>query len=328
MTASRDGSASVVASDNGDGRGVTDLEPFENLDRIATVEMRTQGIPKGIVRQLYGVARTRGPLSHALAEALLKCAGGRVAIFTGIVCEPLPRGEVDGPVGAAILAETLEQVGVAADVIVPPEMLGVSRAVKASLAGRHEVLDTPRAADDYVALVSIEKLGRNEAGATHTILGTPIEQEFVADDLIEQFNEQGRLTIAIGDGGNEVGFGAIYSEALELVPRGRDCGCPCGGGIICTTATELLFPAAVSNFGAYAVACALGVLVGRPAVCPQPDDVGSAVAAAIGEGCVDGGTFYPHVLADDGIPLKGVEHVVGVMRTIVEQSFRSTPRTG
>ena len=130
------------------------------------------------------------------------------------------------------------------------------------------------------------------------------------------------------DGGNEVGFGAIYSEALELVPLGRDCGCPCGGGIICTTATELLFPAAVSNFGAYAVACALGVLVGRPAVCPQPDHVGSAIAAAIGEGCVDGGTFYPHVLADDGIPLKGVEHVVGVMRTIVDQTFRSTPRTG
>jgi hypothetical protein len=90
----------------------------------------------------------------------------------------------------------------------------------------------------------------------------------------------------------------------------------------------LLFPAAVSNFGAYAVACALGVLAGRPAVCPHPDAVGTAIAAAVGAGCVDGGTFYPHVLADDGIPLKGVEAVVGVMRTIVEQSFRSTPRTG
>jgi len=325
MTASRDGRADVVALDNG---GATDLEPFENLDRIATVEMRTQGIPKGIVRRLYGVARTDGPLTHALAEALLECAGGRVAIFTGIVCEPLPRGEVDGPVGAAVLAETLERVGVAVDLIVPSEMVGVSNAIKASLVGSHEVLDAPRDADDYVAIVTIEKLGRNEAGATHTILGTPVEQDFVADDLIEQFNERGRLTIAIGDGGNEVGFGAIYEDALELVPRGRDCGCPCGGGIISTTATRLLFPAAVSNFGAYAVACALGVLVGRPTVCPQPDQVGSAIAAAVGEGCIDGGTFYPHVLADDGIPLKGVEHVVGVMRTIVDQTFRSTPRTG
>jgi hypothetical protein len=307
---------------------VPDLESFENLDRIATVEMRTQGIPRGIVRQLYGAARSDGPLSHALAQALLRCDGGRVAIFTGIVAEPLPRGEVDGPVGAAVLAETLEQVGIAADVIVPPAMLGVSEAIKAALRGRHQVLHSPRSADEYAGIVSIEKLGRNQAGVTHTILGTPIEQDFVADDLVEQFNREGRLTIAIGDGGNEVGFGTIYEQALEFVPRGRDCGCPCDGGIVCTTATEFLFPAAVSNFGAYAVASAIAVLVGQPALGPHGDEIASAINAAVGEGCIDGGTFRPHVVADDGIPLKGVEAIVGVMRTIVDQSFRSTPRTG
>lgn len=302
------------------------LEPFENLDRLSTVEMRTQGIPKGILRHLYAAARTGAPLTYEVARPLLACVGGRVAIFTGIVCDPLPNGEVDGPVGSAVLAQTLERLGIEVDVIVPREMAVVTAAIKTSLGAGFDLLHEARAADEYVAVVTIEKLGRNRVGATHTILGSPVAQDFAADDLVEQFNREGKLTIAIGDGGNEVGFGAIYEQALELVPRGKDCGCPCGGGIITTTATQILFPAAVSNFGAYAVSCALAVLAGRPEIAPYPDAIGSAIDAAVRQGCLDGGTFLPHVMADDGIPLDGVKHVAGVMRTIVEQSFRTTPR--
>jgi hypothetical protein len=304
------------------------LEPFENLDRIATVEMRQRGIPQGIVRQLYGFARDNGPLSHRLARSLLECAGKRIAIFTGIVAEPLPHGEVDGPIGASILAQTLEELGVAVDVIVPEAMTAVVDAIRSSLRARFEILNEARHADDYIGLVAIEKLGRTSAGTTHTILGTPIEQDFAADDLVEQFNRDHRLTVSIADGGNELGFGAIFAQAIEVVPRGRDCGCPCGAGIVSQTATQLLFPAAVSDFGAYAVSGALALLAGRAELAPIPDLVGNAIAAAVGEGCIDGGTFRPHVLADDGIPLKGVEAVVGVMRTIVEQAFRTTPREG
>jgi hypothetical protein len=303
-----------------------ELEAFENLDRIATVEMRTQGIPKGVVRRLYDAVRKDVPLTHEVARALLDCVGGRVAIFTGIVAEPLPVGEVDGPIGASVLAQTLERIGVAVDVIVPEEMAAVVEAVRVSLDGAYDVLHAARAADEYVAVVTIEKLGRNAAGTTHTVLGSPIEQSFAADDLVEQFNREGRLTIAIGDGGNEIGFGAIYDEASEFVPRGRDCGCPCGAGILCKTATQILFPAAVSNHGAYAVAGALAVLSGRPEIAPYPDAIGAAIDVAVREGCLDGGTFLPHVMADDGIPLEGVKAVASVMRTIVEQSFRTTPR--
>jgi hypothetical protein len=304
-----------------------ELEPFENLDRLATVEMRTQGIPKGIVRHLYAAARGEEPLTHVVAKALLGCTGKRIAIFTGIVCEPLPKGEVDGTIGAAVLAKALESLDTEVDVVVPIEMEDVVEGVRRALDADFAIRTAAREGSEYAALVAIEKLGRNRVGTTHTILGSPVQQDFEADNLIEAFNGEQKLTIAIGDGGNEIGFGTIHEAALALVPRGRDCGCPCGGGILCATSTQLLFPAAVSNFGAYAVVAALAILAERAELAPAPDAIGSAIDAAVRRGCLDGGTFLPHVLADDGIPLEGVKAVVGVMRTIAEQTFRTSPRT-
>jgi hypothetical protein len=295
-------------------------ETFENLDRIATVEMRTQGMPIGVVPRLYAAARTDRPLTLELAQPLFALGDGRAAIFTGIVFDELPHGEVDGPIGAGVLAQSLERLGTAVDVIVPPEMTGVMEATRTALSGGFEIRQTPRPADDYIAAISIEKLGRSADGIAHTVLGSPFEQDFQADDLIEQLNAAGRLTVAIGDGGNEIGFGKMFEQARAIVPNGEL--------IVCATATQHLFPAAVSNCGAYAVSAALAVLAERPDIFTFPDAVGAAIEAAVAEGCRDGGTFYPRVLADDGVPLEAIKSVVSVMRTIVQQSFRTTPRHG
>jgi hypothetical protein len=301
-------------------------EPFENLDRIATVEMRMQGMPAGVVRRLYDAARTDGPLTQAVGQALLECVDGRIAIVTGIILDELPQGEVDGPVGAAVLAQALERLGASVDVIVPPEMIAPVEAIRDSLAASFEIRSDARPAEEYIAAVSIEKLGRNCEGAAHTVMGAPMTQDFAADDLIEALNAAGRMTIGIGDGGNEIGFGAIYDEARAIAPAGETCRCPCRGGIITVTGTQILFPAAVSNYGAYAVTGALAVLAERPDVLPYPDAVGDAIVAAVEAGCIDGGTFRPSVVADDGVPLEAVKAIVAVMRTIVQQSFRWSPR--
>jgi D-glutamate cyclase len=312
---------------NGDVRAPMHPEPFENLDRIATVEMRTQGMPAGVVRRLYAASRTAGPLCEELARPLLEVQG-RVAILTGIILDGLPHGEVDGPIGASVLAQTLERLDIPADVIVPEEMLDVMTAIRTALGAEFEMRTQARRADGYAAAISIEKLGRNARGVAHTVLGAPLDQGFEADDLIEELNGAGRLTLGIGDGGNEIGFGRMYAAARNVVPKGMACGCPCGNGIVTSTATQMLFPAAVSNHGAYAVAGALAVLAGRPDIFPFPDAVGSAIEASVAAGCRDGGTFYPRVLADDGIPLEAVKAVVAVMRTIVFQNFRRSPRHG
>jgi D-glutamate cyclase len=302
---------------------------FENVDRLSQVEMRTQGLPTGIVGRLYAVARGDGPpLAMRAAGELRDPAVQRVACVTGIAGGPLPVGEVDGPIGAAALAIALNTLGRAADVVVPGPMVRVVEAVRRAMGGDFGVVaDSHATADAYDAAVTVEKLGRNRHGVYHSIFGAVIEdQQPLGDELIEALAAAGKPTIGIGDGGNEVGFGAVYDDAVRLVPRGGDCGCPCGGGIVTATATGIVYPASVSNFGAYAIATALGILEERPLLLVSPERVAAGVEAAVVNGCLDGGTFEPGRLADDGIPVDGVMAYVGLLRTIACQHFRTTPR--
>jgi D-glutamate cyclase len=302
---------------------------FENLDRIANVEMRPQGLPVGIVGQLYRVARGDGAaLSHRAAAALQHSDIRRVACCAGIVSDILPAGEVDGPIGAAALAQALNVVGRAADVLVPRAMLRVAERVRSAIHGDFGIADEAQARpEDYDAAVTIEKLGRNRKGVVHTIFGAVLkDQTPAADNFIEALNSAGKLTIGIGDGGNEIGFGSIFDQARGLVPRGADCGCPCHDGLVTSTSTKILFPASVSNFGAYAIVSALGILENKPLLLVSPERISESIEAAVASGCLDGGTFEQGRLADDGIPLDGVMAYVTLCRTIATQHFRATPR--
>jgi hypothetical protein len=304
------------------------VELFENLDRIATVEMRAHGMPRGVVRRLYETVRARSvePLTLSVGRQLMGCVGERVAIFTGILNEDLPVGEVDGPVGAALLADALTEIGAVGEVYVPEAMLGLMAEIRTAINGRFEIYPGTDHARDVYALLATEKLGRNGAGIAHSVHGAPIAQDFDVDDLFDEFNRTGKLTIAIGDGGNEVGFGTFFDEVREFVPRGKDCGCGCGLGIVTTTSAQWVLPCAISNTGAYALVSALAVLSSRPELAISPDRVASAISAAVEFGAVDGGTFRPYALGDDGVPLDAVKATTLLMRTIVEQAFRVSPR--
>jgi D-glutamate cyclase len=302
---------------------------FENIDRLSQVEMRTQGLPVGIIGRLYTIARADGePLAQRAAAALLDPSIERVACVTGIAGGLLPRGEVDGPIGAAALANGLVEMGRAAHVVVPEAMVHVVEAVRRAMGGEFGVVaESEATADRYDAAVTVEKLGHNRKGIYHTIFGAPLEdQASTGDDFIEELNRTGKLTIGIGDGGNEIGFGAIFEQAREIVPRGADCECPCHDGLVTSTATRIVYPASVSNFGAYAITTALGVLDEKPLLLVSPQRIAAAVEAAVTNGCLDGGTFEPGRLADDGIPLEGVTAYVTLLRTIACQHFRTTPR--
>jgi D-glutamate cyclase len=303
-------------------------EVFENLDRLVEVELRPAGLPMGVMPVLYAKARGDGePLSLRIARRLLASEIERVVLVTGVVIEPLPRGEIDGPIGSAVLADALVRIGKSASVMVPAAMEAVVRQVRSRLHGGFEIVADGGVDDeDFDAAVAVERLGRNRAGQHHTIFGAPIELDPVADDLVERMNERGRLTIGFGDGGNEIGFGALYDEARAAVPGGADCGCPCGDGLVTSTAAEILFPVSVSNFGAYAVTAAVGLLADRPAVLPQTSTIADAVAGAMAEGCLDGGTFRPGFVGDDGIPFATVGAVIEVMHGIVSQAFQVSPR--
>jgi hypothetical protein len=301
----------------------------EYLDRAVGIEMRPQGLPGGIVPKLYEIARGQGkPISLQAAEGLLREDVRRVACMGGIVWSPLPRGEVDGPIGAAVLAEGMRRLGRESDVVVPAEMVGVVQGVRTAIGGTFGIRDEREiATSDYDAAVTVEKGGRNRKGVAHSIFGKPRDRhEHKVDDFIEALGKEGKITIGIGDGGNEIGFGAIFERAREVVPRGVDCTCPCHDGIVTSTATQIVYPVAVSNFGAYAITAALGILSRQPLLLVSPEAIAGAIEAAVARGCVDGGSYEPGRLGDDGVPLSGVLGVVAILRTIACQQFAVSPR--
>jgi D-glutamate cyclase len=303
--------------------------PFETLDRLSCVELRSHGLPSGVVSRLYALARRGDPLCFQAARALAAKSVRRTAFFTGIVHEKQPHGELDGPIGCALLATALIRLGHEATVFAPAAVIPVLAAAREACGGRFAVEpDTEAEPAGFDAAVSIERLGRNRKGVHHSIFGLPREQSAVADDFFEALNASGRLTIGIGDGGNEIGFGSIFAAARRVVPRGRACGCPCGDGIVTKTRTQCLLVASVSNFGAYAVTAALALITGSLELAPQPETVVAAMSAALEAGGVDGGSMVPGRVADDGIPAGAVAAVVTLMRATVEMAMLESAHVG
>ncbi len=209
-------------------------------------------------------AAARGGLWGA-ASAL--AAGGpcRVGLITGFFV-PLgapPAAETDGPVGAALLARGLAEVGIpcrlatdepchnacvvalaAADAgAVPVDAV----AIGASLG---PVIDAWRAAGITHAL-SIERCGRSSDGSPRNMRGQDISAHTAPLD--ELFAAGPWDTIAVGDGGNEIGMGALPRELIaQYVEHGET--------IACVTPARHLVVAGVSHWGAYALLAALAAI--------------------------------------------------------------------
>ncbi|MCZ6553520.1 MAG: DUF4392 domain-containing protein [SAR324 cluster bacterium] len=313
------------------------LHFHENIDRAVTIEMRPRGVPRGVNLQAYHYVRATGPpLSHQIAHALLAQPGSHIGFLTGMVFPPhLPHGEIDGPIGSAVLGHSLSQLGHPVSILVEEPVLPVMEALVQVLgADRLRLInasavddgDWDAVADDLGVVIAIEKLGVNRKGQRHLITGTPFDPGYpYADHVVNRLNDQRKLTIGFGDGGNEVGFGAIFDFARAIVPHGRECGCPCEDGTITSTATRYLFPAASSNLGAYGVAAALALQTGRFELLPDPENEMPLLEAALEAGAIDGGTGR-RIAAEDGIPGETAVGVLRVLNTIVRMGHQDFER--
>ena len=313
--------------------GREELAAWESIDTLLTVEMRPRGLPRGYISAFYDAVRNGGePLVYRIARELRALEPSRFAIFTGVVLPPhLELGEVDGFPGAAILARALGRLGHAVELVVEPPQVDVARLL-CEIAGAEqvEVLDgvTGRASDvqsyveDLGAAIAIEKIGRNGQGIRHSVLGTPFTTptEHV-DDYFEAMLARGRLTVGIGDGGNEIGFGAAADRVKAILGTRSHCRCGCADGIVTATATRYLLPCAISNYGAYALATALAILTAELDLCPEPGLVGTLLAESVAAGLLDGGTLDPTFVGDDGVPVEAVKAVAQLLTTIAHQDL-------
>ena len=85
----------------------------ENIDRIATIEIRTKTPPRGIIHRLYEAARKKcgHPLTMTAASRIVETLKeyDNFLIVTGAGAWPvLLKGETDGPLGAASLARAID----------------------------------------------------------------------------------------------------------------------------------------------------------------------------------------------------------------------------
>jgi D-glutamate cyclase len=307
---------------------------YENLDRVVTVEMRPPSLPQGFVPRLYAAARGSGPpIVQRIAEELAALEPGKIAIFTGVMVPPyLKIGEMDGPPGGAVLAAALGELGHDVQLVVESAQVGAARAL-CDVAGADGALVTSLAADgngdatSYAsgldAAIAIEKLSANAQGIRHSVLGTRLDSmDERTDRVFQELSRLGRLTIGIGDGGNEIGFGALGGEVRRILGDRADCTCGCDGGIVAATATRFLLPCAISNSGAYAVTAGLALALERPDLCPDAALVGALLETGLAAGLLDGGTLDPGFLGDDGVPGAAITAVVELLSTIVAQRAR------
>ncbi len=317
----------------------------ERFDRLMTVEVRplTGGLPPGIVVRLYEICRRYHgePLSTLAARSLAEVVGDgdTVLIVTGFGLPPnLPFGETDGPPGAAVLARALA-MGLGAHVVLVTESAHLGPvAATANLLGNtlHGVgsiaiesfpigLDAGRrAAAGFIArhrpaaVIFVERPGPNAEGCFHGIRGDCAAPEHVGhlNLLADVARGQGVLTIGIGDGGNEVGFGQVRQQIAENLPSGGRCLNGCPSGIVTATAADIMISTSVSNWGAYAVAAALAVLRQEPVLLHTPELERELIAASVDAGARDGATFAADLLVD-GIDWTGHASFVGLLRSIV-----------
>ncbi|MEA4883903.1 MAG: DUF4392 domain-containing protein [Clostridia bacterium] len=184
------------------------------------------------------------------------------------------------------VASAVEAFRCGADVGVPPVVL-VSFPLD-----RNKALAAAQSMASAIApqaMISIERPGLNRRGVHHNSWGRSISDiTACVDELFLELRRRGTLTVAIGDLGNELGMGCISDTVEWMTPFGRECSCPCGGGMACSIESDVTVVGSVSDDVAYGILACMAHLSGQPEVLPSPELGLAVLDAAVAAGAVDG----------------------------------------
>lgn len=294
------------------------------LDQAITLDLPI----RKVARKLYEAAATTTskPLCLACAERINSTSdrGDTVFIITGFPVPPKNVCETDGPPGASVLADVLENAELK-PMFITDELC--AEIVKASRP-KTPVVKVPvdmeaalNAAEDLLskynpsAMVAVERPGWNRRKEYHTMRGLNISGLVGKTDyLFHIAQHQGIATAAVGDGGNELGCGSILRTVLKHVPYGSKCQCPCEGGIAATTPADVLVIAGASNWGAYGIATCFSLLRGLEYKHDRKSEF-ELLHRIVGAGAIDSVTMQADAFVDGVSPsING--HVVDLLWTI------------
>lgn len=244
----------------------------------------------------------------ALGAARGLVGGGAVLICTGfVVAEGM--AETDGPPGAVVLGRALRRLGARVRYTSDPAVLPVLEATLRALDEPLDVFpypDGPDAAAEVLErerpthLVAVERPGRghdgdylNARGVSVAAWNRPLDEMFLLARRSRRSEPRPSrtghprpepaspppLTIAVGDGGNEIGMGRVRARLQregELMAR-----------IASVVRTDHLVVAGVSNWGAYGIVAQLGRLTGQRLL-HTPAEERRLIEACVKAGAVDG----------------------------------------
>lgn len=196
------------------------------------------------------------------ARALLS-SNKNVGIISGfyIPSGNPPAAETDGPVGLAHLLKGLTAAGFKCNVATDDKCSSViGSAIKAAghtkeleiVSSEKDVIDLKQKWDveKVSCLIAIERCGVASDGRYYNAAGKDISQYTAPFDLL--FHSKWWYTIAIGDGGNEIGMGSVPTHLLSRVNFITQ--------IKCVTPADAICPAAVSNWGALGLLASMALL--------------------------------------------------------------------
>jgi hypothetical protein len=123
-----------------------------------------------------------------------------------------------------------------------------------------EAMETWEAANPdmppWDCLVAIERAGRAKDNTYRTMSAKTVCVDPVDDIFLKALTNPLVSTIAIGDGGNELGMGKVYEKVVKHICNGPT--------IACTTPADFIIACGVSNWGGYALSLGLFVVSSSP----------------------------------------------------------------
>ena len=251
-----------------------------------------------------------GPMPDlaGLGRSLLNAE--RVLILTGFPVlssrEGAPVGETDGPPGAAELAAALGQIGCSVFVATDKVSLSlVTAALGAAAPAAKPVLIPNTGTADFTAgilqmlrpshLIALERPGKGADGHFHSMRGKIIDQGVAdTDGFLALAREQGITTVGIGDGGNELGMGALREQVAASVPYGAE--------IAARLPADYTLTSGVSNWWGAGLAALLSYKTGEDLLL-NPEKGQELLRAVVEAGGVDGCTGM-RAMTVDGLPLQ------------------------
>jgi len=229
------------------------------------------------------------------AASLLKDDRKVALITTGFFVKN--SAETDGPPGAYFLYLALQKLGYEVKLLVDPivyplmcKHVGYEVLINMPLGDEVDTEATAQLIREDLnpsVIISTERCGRASDGKYKNMSGIDIGSHTAKIDEVFQILDEQSFSIAIGDGGNEIGMGNLTAEInrhLDLDP--------------CQVTVDTLLIATVSNWGVYGLIAELASQVKNPSILPCAEAQYDFVKSIVSMGAVNGMSGIPECIVD------------------------------